>query len=163
MLRRDLWNTVYIFMWSLFAYLVHLVWLLLRESAMSNTLLTNVSLVAQAVKNPPAMWETWVQSLGCEDPLKEGMATHSSTLAWNPHGQRSLVGYSPWGRKASDTTEATKYSTPIVSHTHANVWPAECGVRIYTTSVCLSRPPCPAVVEDQCHVSHSLHKCSQKV
>ena len=40
------------------------------------------SLVAQLVKNPPAMWETWVQSLGWEDPLEEGMATHSSILAW---------------------------------------------------------------------------------
>ena len=38
--------------------------------------------MAQTVKNPPAMWETWVQSLGCEDPLEEGMATHSSILAW---------------------------------------------------------------------------------
>ena len=41
-----------------------------------------VSLVAQLVKNPPAMWETWVQSLGWEYPLEEGMATHSSILAW---------------------------------------------------------------------------------
>ena len=40
------------------------------------------SLVAQMVKNPPAMWETWVRSLGWEDPLEEGMATHSSILAW---------------------------------------------------------------------------------
>ena len=40
------------------------------------------SLVAQMVKNSPAMWETWVQSLGWEDPLEEGMATHSSILAW---------------------------------------------------------------------------------
>ena len=40
------------------------------------------SLVAQMVKNPPAMRETWVRSLGREDPLKEGMATHSSILAW---------------------------------------------------------------------------------
>ena len=39
-------------------------------------------LVAQMVKNPPAMWETWVQSLGWEDPLEEGMATHSGILAW---------------------------------------------------------------------------------
>ena len=39
------------------------------------------SLVAQLVKNPPAMWETWVQSLGWEDPLEEGKATHSSILA----------------------------------------------------------------------------------
>ena len=36
------------------------------------------SLVAQLVKNPPAMWETWIQSLGWEDPLEKGMATHSS-------------------------------------------------------------------------------------
>ena len=40
------------------------------------------SLMAQMVKNLPAMWETWVQSLGWEDPLEEGMATHSSILAW---------------------------------------------------------------------------------
>ena len=39
-------------------------------------------LAAQLVKNPPAMWETWVQSLGWEDPLQEGMATHSIILAW---------------------------------------------------------------------------------
>ena len=40
------------------------------------------SLVAQLVKNSPAMWETWVRSLGWEDPLEQGMATHSSILAW---------------------------------------------------------------------------------
>ena len=40
------------------------------------------SLVAQTVKNLPATWETWVQSLGWEDPLEEGTATHSSILAW---------------------------------------------------------------------------------
>ena len=38
--------------------------------------------VAQLVKNPPAMQETWVQSLGLEDPLEKGKATHSSILAW---------------------------------------------------------------------------------
>ena len=43
---------------------------------------TGSSLVAQMVKNLPAMQETWVQSLGWEDLLKEGMATHSSILAW---------------------------------------------------------------------------------
>ena len=41
-----------------------------------------VSLVAQVVKHLPAMWETWVRSLGGEDPLEREMATHSSTLAW---------------------------------------------------------------------------------
>ena len=40
------------------------------------------SLVAQLVRNPPAMRETWVQSMGCEDPLEKEKATHSSTLAW---------------------------------------------------------------------------------
>ena len=39
-------------------------------------------MVAEMVKNPPAMWETWVQSLGWEDPPEEDMATHSSILAW---------------------------------------------------------------------------------
>ena len=39
--------------------------------------------MAQMVKNPPAMQETWVRSLGWEDSLEEGMATHSSILAWN--------------------------------------------------------------------------------
>ena len=51
------------------------------------------------------MWETWVQSLGQKDPLEEGMATHSSILAWKIHGQRSLAGYSPWGCKELDMTE----------------------------------------------------------
>ena len=39
-------------------------------------------MVAQMVKNPPAVWKTWVQSLGWEDPLEEEMATHCSILAW---------------------------------------------------------------------------------
>ena len=46
---------------------------------------TWASLVAQRVKRLPAMWETWVRSLGGEDPLEKAMATHSSSLAWkNP-------------------------------------------------------------------------------
>ena len=40
------------------------------------------SMVAQLLKNPPAMWETWVQSLGWEDALEKGTATHSSILVW---------------------------------------------------------------------------------
>ena len=47
------------------------------------------------VKNLPAMQETWVQSLGWEDLLEEGMATHSSVLAWRIPRTKSLVGYSP--------------------------------------------------------------------
>ena len=44
------------------------------------------SLVAQLVKNPPAMWETWVQSLGWEDPLEKGISTNSSIMAWRIPG-----------------------------------------------------------------------------
>ena len=60
-----------------------------------------------AVKNLPAMQEMQVQSLGWEDPLEKGMATHSSPvfLPGDFCGQRSLVGYSPWGHKESDMTE----------------------------------------------------------
>ena len=111
--------------------------------------------MAQLVKNQLAMWETWARSLGWEDPLEKGKATHSSILAWripwtvfrgfpggsnskesahnvgdlgsipglgrssegghgnplqyscleNPHGQRSLVGYSSCSRRESDMTE----------------------------------------------------------
>ena len=57
------------------------------------------------VKNPPEMWETWVWSLGWEDPLEEGMATHPVFLPGESHEQRSLVGYSPWDRKESGLTE----------------------------------------------------------
>ena len=48
------------------------------------------SLVAQLVKNLPAMWETWVQSLGWEDPLEKGKATHSSILAWRIPWTKSM-------------------------------------------------------------------------
>ena len=61
--------------------------------------------MALSVKNPPALKETWVQSLGQEDTLEEEMATHSSIFVWEIPWTRSLVGYSPWGRKESDTTE----------------------------------------------------------
>ena len=65
-----------------------------------------VSLVAQLVKSLPAVQETPVQFLGREDPLEEGMATHSGILILeNPCGQRSLAGYDPWGCKESDTNK----------------------------------------------------------
>ena len=54
-------------------------------------------LVTQMVKNLPAMWETWVQSLGWEDPLKEGMATHSSILAWRIPWTEESGGFQPMG------------------------------------------------------------------
>ena len=64
------------------------------------------SLVAQIVKNLPAMRETWVPSLGWEAPLEEGMAAPSSNSCFKKtYGQRNLAGYIPWGHKESDMTE----------------------------------------------------------
>ena len=89
------------------------------------------SLVAQMVKNPPAMWETWVRSLGWEDPLKEGMATHSSILAWRiPMDKRTLAGYSPRGHQESDMTDLVSTYTHmcvyicihIYIHTHTRAY-----------------------------------------
>ena len=68
------------------------------------------SWVALMVNDLPAMQETWVQSLGREDPLEKEMATHSTIFAWEPHGWRSLVGYSLWGCKESDITEQLTHS-----------------------------------------------------
>ena len=57
-------------------------YLFIHSSICSFNNYTRAYLVAQTVKNLSAMWETWVQSLGWEDPLEEGMVTHSSLLAW---------------------------------------------------------------------------------
>ena len=65
---------------------------------------SRASLVDQMVKNLPTMWETWIQSLGWEDPLEQGMATHSSILAWRIPWIEELVGHSPWHCKVSGVT-----------------------------------------------------------
>ena len=67
------------------------------------------SLLAQMIKNLPAMQETQVQSLDRKDSLEKEMATHSSILPGESHRQRSLEGYSPWGCKESDTTEGVTH------------------------------------------------------
>ena len=62
-------------------------------------------LVAQAVKNLPAMWETWVQIPGLEDPMEEAMATTPLFLPGESPWTEEHGGYSPYGCKESDTTE----------------------------------------------------------
>ena len=64
------------------------------------------SLEAQLVNNLSAVQEIWVRSLGWEDPLEKGTATHSSILAW----RISWTAHSPWGLKESDTTEQLSLS-----------------------------------------------------
>ena len=96
------------------------------------------SLVAQLVKNPPAMQETLVRFLGWEDPLEKGQVTHSSALAWripmDREAQQStvprVVGYSPWAHKDSDTNERLSTAHKICTHntythTHAQ-WNTAC-------------------------------------
>ena len=61
--------------------------------------------MAQTIKNLPLVQETQSQTLGWEDPLEKEIATHSSFLPGEFHGQRSLAGYSPWGHKESDRAE----------------------------------------------------------
>ena len=61
--------------------------------------------MAQRLKRLPAMRETWVQSLGREDPLEMEMATHSSILAWRIPWMEELGGLQSAGRKELDTTE----------------------------------------------------------
>ena len=63
------------------------------------------SLVAQLAKNLPAMWETWVQYLGWEDPLEKGRLPTLVFLPGESHGQRSLVGFRPWGHKQLHMTK----------------------------------------------------------
>ena len=69
----------------------------IRLELQKNMIIIWASLVAQMVKNLPAMWGTWVRSLGWEDPLEKGMDTPSSILAWR-------IPWS-WGPKESYTTE----------------------------------------------------------
>ena len=77
------------------------------------------SLVDQLVKNPPAMRETWVRSLGWEDSQEKGKATHSVFWPGEFHGL-----YSPWGRKESATTEwfSLHFHTPLLSLSSLKQW-----------------------------------------
>ena len=79
-------------------------------SSSSSSIKQAAYLVAQLVKNLPAMQETWIRFLGREDPPEEAMAIR------NPYGQRSLVGYSPWGLKESNIVEQLSTSQHSVNH-----------------------------------------------
>ena len=74
---------------------------------------SRASLVVQMVKNPPAMWEIRVPSLGWEDPLQEGMATHSSILAW-----RIPMNRGAWWATVHGVAELTDLAT---KNTHQGV------------------------------------------
>ena len=92
------------------------------------------------------------RSLSQEEPLQEGLATHSSILPGEPHGQRSLAGYGPQGHKESDTTEAAKQAIQplgellIALHTSAQRLP-------FIRSTFL-RDPCTKLIAN--HLYHAV-------
>ena len=112
------------------------------------------SLVAQRLKCLPAMWETWVQSLGREIPRRRKWQPTPVFLPGESHGQRSLVGYSPWGRKESDMTERlhfhfSQFSRLVVSYS------------LWSHGLQQARPPCPSptpgVYPNLCPLSRWCH------
>ena len=70
--------------------------------------------MVQRLKHLPAMWETWVRSLGQEDPLEKEMATHSSILAWTIPWMEELGGLQSTGHKESDMTERLHFHYKIL-------------------------------------------------
>ena len=72
--------------------------------------------MVQRLKRLPAVWETWVQSLGREDPLEKEMAIHSSILAWRIPWTEEFGGLQSTGRKESDMTERLHFHF----HSHYN-------------------------------------------
>ena len=68
-------------------------------------------MLVQRLKHLPAMWETWVRSLGREDPLEKEMATHSSILAWRIPWTEELGGIQSMGRKELDATERLHFTS----------------------------------------------------
>ena len=70
------------------------------------------------VKNPPALWETWVRSLGWEDPLEKEMATHSSILAWKISWTEESGGLQSMGSQRLGTTERLIFTLILVSGVH---------------------------------------------
>ena len=73
-------------------------------------------LVAQSIRIPPAMQETWVQSLGWEDPLEKEMATHFSILAWEIPWTEEPGGLQSMGSQESDMTEQLNHTSSDTSY-----------------------------------------------
>ena len=88
--------------------------------------------MAQTVKNLPARWKKWAQSLGKEEHLEEGIEPTRVFLPEEYHGQRILVGYSLWGHKESDTTKWL--STPGIAITGVTAWSTVTGLGVQNES-----------------------------
>ena len=104
-------------------------------------ILLYIGIVTSLSHSSPAIWETWVRSLGWEDPLKKGKATHSSVLPIPEfHGL-----YSPWGCKESDPTEWLARALSVDGHLgclHVLQWTLGC---MCLFEIWFSRGICPVV------------------
>ena len=124
--------------------------------------------MAHWVNNPPVMQETqesWVRTLGQEDPLEEEMATQSSILPENSHGQRSLVDYSPKGGREADRTEELNTGNVGAREQHPSPWPTRLTPRFISPGgpplpQAVLLPPSPAALLPRCCLS--AHLCSHR-
>ena len=88
--------------------------------------MVRTSLIAQSVKNLPAMQETWIRTLGWEDPLEKEVANNTPVLLpGKSQGQRSLAGYSPWDQRVSSDL-ATKITANCLFNTWINIYRISC-------------------------------------
>ena len=93
-------------------------------------------LVAQPVKNPPARQETQFRSLNPEDPLENGMVTHNSILAWEFHGQRNPVNYSPWGHRIVHNRATFISHTFMLTNDPLFFWNSDLADTVSYTFIC---------------------------
>ena len=103
-----------------------------------------------------------VRSLSREDPLEEGMAAHSSILAWRiASRQRSLAGYSPWGRKELDTTEVPGHACTHVCLYVYSFFPILFHYSLFQyieySSMCYRENPCCLLYMWQCASFNPIH------
>ena len=118
-----------------------------QQSFKVRKIVNRASLLAQMVKNLPAMQETKVQSLGQEDLLEKGMATHSSILAWRIPWTEEAGGLQSWGCEESDTTEPLTLSLSDCEHSLKpkpllTVFSAAISAGTYTTGFFLETLTC---------------------
>ena len=126
-------------------------WFLLE--ALKENVFYRASLVVQRLKHLPAMWETWVQSLGREDPLEKEMATHSSILAWRIPWTEELGGLQSTGCKESDTIERLHFPS-------FELPPAILGISWLTDASLQSLPPSSVVFSPLVSSHHLLLRTS---
>ena len=125
------------------------------------------SLLAQTVKNLLTVQETQVQSLIWQDPLEEGMATHSSFLAWRiPWTEEPGGLYSPWGRKVSDTTERSTLSPFFTSRFQSPTFQLQSGNRKTASAprfLKAASPDCPLLALGSHSLSHSYTRLNTHI